>query len=292
MCGSNDKRQRKYRVPVPYRYRVLASGECGKGTNATFCFLSFNQFRNPKYRLINPTDKMNLASPAPRVEPATAADAKYEEPAAAQMAEQCEPAIATPAPMVEPAELSPDVQLAIKSVRNGDPPSTLTVEMLRGEQGSDFECYAAIFRGAPEKNILKVLLPCIYDERDFISYSEVKKYMLIKAGTCFVYMEKTDPSPLYAIPLEDFSAILEDPDKPDKHSATISPVPGTNKSRDGMVTVLLKYPGTGKQAYQFTFDTKTLDKSFPKRFMELVSWSQQQRRKSLTATMVKVEKMS
>ena len=244
-------------------------------------------FRNER---IEPTDDMNLASPAPRVEPATADEAKYEEPAVAQMAEPCEPATAAPAPIVEPAGLSSDVVLALKAARNGEPSSTLTIEMLRGEQGTDLESYAAIFRGAPEKNILRVLLPCIYDERDFISYNEVKKYMIIKAATCFVYVEKTDPSPLYAIPLENYTAVMEDPDKPDKGSATISPVPGTNKPRGGMVTVLLKYSGTGKQAYQFTFDTKSLDKSLPKRFMELVSRSQQQGQQYLVATPVTTEK--
>ncbi|GAX20993.1 hypothetical protein FisN_1Lu353 [Fistulifera solaris] len=231
---------------------------------------------------------MNLASPAPRVEPATAADVKHEEPATARRAEPCEPAIATPAPIVEPAGLSPEVLHAIKETRNGST-STLTVEMLRGDQGADLECYAAVFRGAPPKNILKVLLPCIYDERDFVSYNEVKKYIVIQSETCFVYMEEKDPFPLYAISLDKFVAILEDPDRPDKGSATISPVPGTNRSRDGMVTVLLKYPDTGNQAYQFTFDTKALDKSFPKLFIELVSRSQQQSEKVFTETTEQVE---
>jgi hypothetical protein len=226
---------------------------------------------------------MNLASPAPRVEPATAANVKQEEPAIARRAEACEPAIASPAPIVEPAGLSSDVLHAIKETRNGSTPK-LTVEMLRGEKGADLECHAAIFRGAPPKNILKVLLPCIYDERDFISYNEVKKYMVVQSGTCFVYMEEKDPFPLYAISLDKFVAILEDPDRLDKGSATISPAPGTNRSRDGMVTVLLKYSDTGKQAYQFTFDTKALDKSFPKLFIDLVSRSQQQSEKVFTET--------
>jgi hypothetical protein len=233
---------------------------------------------------------MNLASPAPRVEPATAVNVKHEEAATAQMASPCEPAIAAPAPIVEPAGLSSEVVRAIKQARNGST-STLTVEMLRGEQGANLECYAAIFRGAPPKNILKVLLPCIYDERDFVSYNEVKKYMVIQSGTCFVYMEEKDPFPLYAIPLEKFVAILEDPDRPDKGSATISPVPGTNRSRDGMVTVLLKYPYTGKQAYQFTFDTNAFDKSFPKLFIALVSRSQKQSEKVFTETTAQVEKL-
>lgn len=233
---------------------------------------------------------MNLASPAPRVDLATVAAVKYEESATAQMPEPCEPAVATPAPIVEPAtEYSPEVIRAVKSARAVGPTTSVSVKMLRGEQGADFECYAAIFRGAPAKNIFKVLFPCIYDERDFISYSEVKKYMIIKAATCFVYTEETDPSPLYAIPLEDFTAILEDPKEPDKGSVTVSPVPGTNQPREGLVTVLLKYRETGKQAYQFTFDTKTLDKSFPKRFVDLVLFGQQQRQKYLTASVAKAE---
>jgi hypothetical protein len=76
---------------------------------------------------------------------------------------------------------------------------------------------------------------------------------LIKGDSCFVYGEESDPSPIYAIPLDDLYAIHEDPDNPDKGSITINPMP-TNKPPKNLVTVLLKYKENRKQAYQFMFN--------------------------------------
>jgi hypothetical protein len=214
---------------------------------------------------------MNLAEPAPRVDPAVADRAERAEPAVADRVQQSEPIRASAAARVEPAAAVDDpMQHAPSNVSNNvTKPSALSVQTLRGEHGADFESYAAVLRGAPEKNFLKRCLPCIYDERDFVTYGEVKKYALIKGESCFIYGEETDPSPLYAIPLSDLKAVLEDRDHPDPGSITISPMPDTNKSRPEMVTVLLKSKLDGSQQYQFTFDTSK-DRSRPKRFMEAV----------------------
>lgn len=232
---------------------------------------------------------MNLAEPAPRVEPAHADGAEYTDAARASMVQQSEPARASPVPPVDPASpyetTKPQNDKAISS--------SVSVAMLRGGSGADLECPAAVFRGAPAKNFMQILFPCIYDERDFVSYGEVRKYILVKAGTCFVFGEKTDPSPLYAIPLDEMTAVQEDPNHPDPAGVTVSPMPDTNKPRDGMITVMLKYKTNGKQAYQFTFDTISngCDRTIPKRFMDLVHESSKSKRAPVTASVVKAERV-
>lgn len=155
----------------------------------------------------------------------------------------------------------------------------LSVKALRGEHGADFESYAGVLRGAPDKNCLKRYLPCLYDERDYVAFGEVKKYVLIKGTSIFVYMEDHDLSPLYAIPLDDENgegglyAIQEDPNNLDPMSVTISPRPADHKPKTGLVTVLLKYNNTNKQAYQFTFDTNN-DRGLAKRFIDAIEKQQ------------------
>ena len=239
---------------------------------------------------------MNLAEPAPRVEGATADAAAYEEEAKASMVQQSEaPKVAAAAP-VDPALVHDDpMHHAPASVKNPitGPTSSVSVAMLRGGSGADLECAAAVLRGAPEKNFLKVCLPCIYDERDFVTYGETKKYIMIKAGTCFVFGQESDPSPLYAIPLDDsIMAVKEDPDNPDPGSMTIDPLPNTNKQPKEIVTILLKYRTNGKQAYQFSFDTRTCDRSLPKRFMDLVEKSGSKSSKPVTASVVKANRVA
>jgi len=247
---------------------------------------------------------MKLAEPAPWVEPAIASSAAFVDPAQTDCAPPCEPATADPAPEVEPATASSihssqhynnnnksTTEAVVVTPMEQPRASAVTVSVLRGNQGAELECYAAILRGAPQKNILQRFLPCLFDERDFVSYGEVKKYMVIKANTCFVFGEETNPSPMYAIPLHEVFAILENYyDKPGRASITISPLPDTNKPPKCLVTVLLKYRKDGKHAYQFTFDTDRYDKSFPKRFMDLVNQaSQKDGRHYVTASVVKAE---
>jgi hypothetical protein len=235
-----------------------------------FNFYVLSLFYLLNSKLFIPT--MNLAEPAPRVEVAAAESAPYTEAATASTPQQSEPWKTSPAKPVEPATTyDPKLHAPECVTKPSNPPTmSLTVAKLRGGSGADLEFYAGVSRGAPEKNFLRRYLPLIFDERDFASYGEVKKYVLIKAGSCFVYGEESDPSPIYAIPLDNVVSILEDRDRPDKGSLTISPLPDSNKSPEGMVTVLLKYRENGKQAYQFTFDTERCDKALPKQFMDLV----------------------
>mmetsp|Transcript_1595 Transcript_1595/g.4178 ORF Transcript_1595/g.4178 Transcript_1595/m.4178 type:complete len:241 (+) Transcript_1595:94-816(+) len=207
-----------------------------------------------------------LAQPAPTVEEAIA-EAPIESKAVkvkpAEIAE--EPEIEA-APRVSAAVVNDHEIFAPKI-----PPqkaSGLSVAQLK-KQGTDFESEAAVIKGRVKKDILKKILPFIYDERDFVSYGEIRRYVFVKGNCIFIFGDKTNPKPLYVIELGNIRAEVEDVDNPDKHSYSISPQPGTNKPAPYLVTVLLKDISSGKQAYQITFDTRK-DKSMIKRFMDVL----------------------
>lgn len=236
---------------------------------------------------------MNLAAPAPKVEEAVAEKAAAEDPATADRVQQSEAVRVSSARAVDPALPYDDPMRyapAIVSNPNRDVlPNALTVETLRGTAGSDFESEVAICRGAPEKNFLKRCLPFFFDERDFATYGELKKYCLVKGDCCFVYGEETDNKPLYAIPLEDFFAQIEDRDKPDKLSITINPEPKTNKQRKEYVTVLLKNRSSAKTEapFQFTFKVDK-DPTLPQRFVDVLP-KEKGKRGRVTASVVEAK---
>ena len=122
---------------------------------------------------------MNLAEPAPAVETAVPAQAvtekesgPYAEPPMAVEAAEVEPA-----PAVEPATLVDDPRKMAPSnaVSYLQQRAKMSVETLRRE-GADFEGRAAVCRGAPKKPLFKILLPFLFDQRDFVTYSEVSFY--------------------------------------------------------------------------------------------------------------------
>jgi hypothetical protein len=129
---------------------------------------------------------------------------------------------------------------------------------------------AALIKGPVMRNFLRRWLPLFFDERDFVSFGEVTRYIFVKGNCIFVYGQDTDVSPLYAIQLETVRAIQEDPKNPDKDSFTISPRVNTNEARENLVTIILLNAETGKHAYQITFDTVN-DKSVAKRFLVVLS---------------------
>jgi hypothetical protein len=220
------------------------------------------------------------ATPAPQVEPAVAEKAQIEDAAIADMAPPTEAAIAERAQIVDAARTCDDPMLfAPENVRNPDKVARcpLSVEALRLESVADnnntFECYAAVLQGPPSKSMLRLCVPCVFDERDFVSYGEIRKYIFVRGchggyQTCFVFGDKTDPSPLYGINLNEFDAYMEDPENPDPNGVTISPVPNTNKPRKEMITILLRYRTNRQHAYQFTFDTSN-DPTLANRFLDL-----------------------
>lgn len=104
-----------------------------------------------------------------------------------------------------------------------------------------------------------------------MAMGEVARFVFVKGNCIFVYGQETDPSPLYAVPLETVQGVQEDPENPNKHSVTISPRVNTNYARENLVTILLSDRTTRKHAYQFTFDVSH-DKSVAKRFLDLVNF--------------------
>ena len=81
----------------------------------------------------------------------------------------------------------------------------MSVETLR-KLGTDFEGRAAVCQGAPKKPFFKILLPFLFDQRDYVTFSEIARYAVIRGGVCFIFLEPTDNAPLYAFSLTDLVA--------------------------------------------------------------------------------------
>ena len=202
---------------------------------------------------------MYMAESAPRVDPALAMAALETERASAEQAipteaprpervDPVEPAVAGMVPVVA-ASVEPMAPMSVEALRGGGEKSK------NGSLSLLLESPAAVVRGAPEKNFLHKALPFLFQERDVVSFGQVQRYVVIKGDCCFVFGEKTDPKPLYAIPLTDLKPYMEDRNRPDKDSFAVSPSVGSNVSKEDLETVLLKYPN-GHQAFQFTFNTQ------------------------------------
>eukprot|EP00523_Entomoneis_sp_CCMP467_P012219 CAMPEP_0168765386 /NCGR_PEP_ID=MMETSP0725-20121227/297_1 /TAXON_ID=265536 /ORGANISM="Amphiprora sp., Strain CCMP467" /LENGTH=248 /DNA_ID=CAMNT_0008814637 /DNA_START=11 /DNA_END=757 /DNA_ORIENTATION=- len=244
---------------------------------------------------------MNLASPAPTVEQAEAAPAPREASARANHALQSEAVQVEPAPRVDAATPVDDprshapanvVTAATKSMEQAQ--QELGVEAFRALSPAgklDFESYAAVIRGGPQKNIFRKCLPCVFDERDFVAYGEVKHFVGVLGQSCIVYAEETSQKPYYAIDLTQFTALQEDSDNPDPQSWTISPDPDTNRQRRSLVNILLKTKKERKQAFQFTFDTED-DPSLAKRFLDVVTATKNTKEKVVDGVLVEEGKGS
>mmetsp|Transcript_25303 Transcript_25303/g.45589 ORF Transcript_25303/g.45589 Transcript_25303/m.45589 type:complete len:236 (-) Transcript_25303:102-809(-) len=210
-----------------------------------------------------------MVEPAPKVEAAKASPAKK---ASAVKAKPCtvpdDKPIIPPAPAVGPAFAEPPTERG-SLMESAEKSATATaeqsqkklgVEELRATQRVLFESPAAVIVGPVEKDICQKMIPCLwFDERSFISFGEVKRHILIVGSNIFVYVDFTDPSPLYTIPLLDLVPKREDPNNPDFYSHTISPeantgLPFANRSKESLETVLLK-DRNGNIAFQLAFDT-------------------------------------
>lgn len=129
---------------------------------------------------------------------------------------------------------------------------------------------AAVIQGGVPKNFLRKFFPLCFDERDFVSFGEVTRYVFVKGNCIFIYGEATAPVPLYAILIGTVRAEQEDPKNPDSNSHTVSPQANNNEAAENLVTVLLRDKETERIAYQVTFDT-TSDKSVAKRFLDIIN---------------------
>lgn len=134
------------------------------------------------------------------------------------------------------------------------------IEALRESNKVLFESVSAVIPGQSEKNILQRTFPRIFDKRSFISFGEVKRYMVVVEENCYVFADATDQAPLYTIPTRSKLYLLpEDPKRPHFRSHTVSPEANTglarkaNQSRRTLSTVLM-VDDKGGIAFQFTFD--------------------------------------
>lgn len=211
-----------------------------------------NLYWNPKVEAAKASAAKPRAAPD-EVEPPVASSKRLN----ADVAPPVEPAFAEP-----PTERGSIVQSAkdiIMTPAVADQSQQLGVEALRATHPVVFESHAAVIVGAVEKTTCQRMIPCLFDERSFLSYGEVKRYILIIGqGVIFVYTDITDPSPLYTISLSELVPNVDDRDSPDFYSHTISPeantgLPFENKSKESLDTVLLK-DGNGKIEFQFAFD--------------------------------------
>lgn len=234
---------------------------------------------------------MNLAQPAGRVSPAFAdmdneangseADNKeYIVQPADNMNELDNHDVTIDA--VEPAVIgSDDTRKFAKDVTESNNVSNsnmgISVEMLKqGPTDIDFEGAAGICRGMEMHAVRRVtlvlskFLPAIYDQRDFVSYGEILRYIVIKDNVLFVYAEKTDPNYLYTVPLESLNAVKEDCNNPHSRSVTVSPGFGTGKDRqdENIINVLL-LDARKKLVYQIAFNIAT-DKDIADEFVRVV----------------------
>jgi len=228
-----------------------------------------------------------LAQPAPAVGEAKAQAPDVSRAVKVQAAEVVEEPTIAAAPVVSGAVAGEERNFAPKI-----PPqkaSLLSVAELKKE-GTEFESEAGVIKGGVKKDILKKVLPFFFDERDFVSYGEVRRYIFVRGPYIFVYCEKSDPKPLYVIEIQKLRAMIEDPANPDKYSFTISPQAGTNTSDSSFVTVLLKDKHSKKQLFQITFDTRT-NKSLIKRFMDVLSTNAKQYGGQVITATVVDEKM-
>lgn len=207
---------------------------------------------------------MELAQPAPIV------DEAYAKPAL-----QSGSVVAEPAKITKPPE--PDAATIVAAATTDynkyapkiskQEASNISVSVLK-KNGFDFESEAAVIKGCVKKNLLRRWLPSIYDERDFVSYGEVVRFIFLRGNCLFIYGQKSDPKPLFVIEISEVRAEIENPKTPHTNSYTISPQHGNNMTGLDFVTVLLldKALTSTNQLYQITFDASS-DKSIAQKFV-------------------------
>lgn len=232
---------------------------------------------------------MNLAEPAGRVSPAIADD--INSAAKGTQNPDLDNYIVEPADnmneldnhdvsmtrVVEYPAVARIVDENVQSSHPGNESMGLSVDRLKqGPTGIVFEGAAGVCKGMEMHGVRRVtlalsrFLPAIYDQRDFVSYGEILRYVVVKDNILFVYAEKTDPNYLYMIPLESLKAVKEDPNHPHERSVTISPGYGTGNNRqdENIVNVLL-LEARNRLVYQIAFNISQ-DKDIADTFVGVV----------------------
>lgn len=167
-----------------------------------------------------------LASPAPKVEAATASAAPKEESVryAAEIPPEVEPATANPAipvkaPKAEPAtNVDDEEENNALDVDNDDNQthSSTSLHSLHASKlikTSAYSGYVGVYAMSTKKKkypwILRQALLLVNDDRIFLSYGEVKRFLIVHGNTCYVYLEETSQKPLYIINLRNYKSMLE-----------------------------------------------------------------------------------
>lgn len=131
-------------------------------------------------------------------------------------------------------------------------------------QGILFEGPAAVTSGMITTNYRKFqifLSKCLpygkylYDERDFVSYGELLRYIVVKDDSLLVYTEESASNPVYTIPIDSLHPVKERRDKPHPRSLTISPMTNSNMQAVDLQTVLL-LDARNRLVQQLTFHCK------------------------------------
>ena len=229
---------------------------------------------------------MHVPTPAPKVEAATAEAVK---PKAAPLAEQpvassatnAEKAVSASFVCAEPAPPNAYKDDDNNDIKKYDDGSKPTVEALRATGKIVFEGYAAVIIGAVHKSLCEKSFRCLYDERCFLSYGEVKRYIVIMkdSNVIFVYGDADMPSPMYTIPITELDCLHGDPNNPSFYSHTISPEanpgllgePFSNNKTKGSLDTILLLDGKGKIAFQLAFDRSEEGESVLHTFMKAVT---------------------
>lgn len=211
---------------------------------------------------------MNLAEPARRVSPATCELAETVKALEHDDEYKVEPAVleadldgykVEPAAQVDAAVTVDDAKKFAPMKQLNEPHRDesldIPIEKLR-LGGVKFEGPVAITKGLVvtfTRRTLGKIIPALYDDRDYVAYGEIERYVVVKDNTCLVYTGPTDSSPLYSIPIESLKAVREDPLNPHKRSLTVRPAPNSGLQGEGLETILL-LDDNEKLAFQFTFD--------------------------------------
>ena len=216
-----------------------------------------------------------MIEPAPQVEAAVASAVRSSSAPDVAPVTGDEQVSAAAAPAVGPATAAPAVAAPGGEAGAGTPaPAPAPPD----PAGVAFAASAAVIVGPVEKDLCQRLCPCL-DERSFVSYGEAKRYVAVRPadGAIHVFTERTDRTPLYAVPLGGLVPAAEDTDRPDRYSHTISPEANTGfrshanaaRSKASLDTVLLK-DGRGNIAYQFTFHKEEAGVDAAEKFMAAV----------------------
>lgn len=214
-----------------------------------------------------------LADPAPFSEPHTAeplpSSSPFISPTIVQPAIPSEPVKVDPAPTVEPAILMGGPEHEQPSSSTVPNLTETSVPVISTTEPSKilFESTAAVTRGT-QRTLLQTLLPLIFDERDFVSYGEVLRYIVIQNQKCFIYPEKSSPTPLFTIPLQGRRLFLQKENLKEPHPRSMTVSPTGRKGMSHLVSVLLT-DQRNNLLFQFVFDT-SVQASVADEFIEVV----------------------